>query len=494
MKNKKNVFFALVVMIAMLAQPFVTVKAAAEPTTTVTKKTLYVGGDNYKIAFKNLAADAKVSYSSSDTKIATVTKTGVVKPVAKGKATVTVQITQSKKKYKRTIAVTVTNPYVKITSPASGTTLKVGDTCTLTAKTYGLKNTSTKWTVSDTKIAKFDAKTRTLTALKAGTVKVTFTDTISKKSHSVTFTVKAATPAPTKAPTPTPMPVEDLPEHELYGYDVEDGYAVITEIFDSTVTSVDIPKKIGKYTVTAIDDGVFEALYDLKTVKMPSTITRIGDSAFASCESLTSITIPSGVTQMGDCVFEYCTSLTKLTLPEKLEEMGYGMFAGCEKLASIQIPKGIEFLPEETFLDCVSLKTVTFNEGLKEIGDNAFENCTALAAVAFPKSLDTIYGYAFAGCTSLAKVTFASGLESIEDGAFENCTKLTSVTLPSTLTYLGSSFSGCEKLSSVTIPKSVEDIGSGAFDYCSESLKLKVKKNSYAYEYAVDEEMPYSTY
>lgn len=481
MKNRLKIVFALLVAFAVMVQPLTAVKAASTPAATVTKKTLYVGGDNYKIQFKNLAAGATVKYSSSDTKIAKVTTAGVIKPVAKGKATITVKITQSKKTYTSKIAVTVMNPYVKITNPV--TTLKVGDTYKFEAKTYGLKKTSTTWTVSDKTVATINTKTRVLTAVKAGTVKVTFKDTISKKSNSVTITIEPAAVQ------------EDLPEDELYGYEVEGNNATITEVFDSSVTSLDIPKKIGNYTVTAIGDSAFEGLYDLKSVKMPSTITAIGDCAFGSCESLTSVTIPSGVTEIGDSAFEYCTSLTKLTLPEKLTEMGSNMFEGCENLASIEIPAGVEALPEETFIDCIALKTVTFHEGLTEIGDNAFENCTALSSLTFPKSLKTIYGYAFSGCASLTKLTFASGLEEIEDGAFENCVKLTSVTLPSTLTYLGGgAFSGCEQLKSVTIPKSVEDIGSGAFDDCSESLKLKVKKNSYAYEYVVDEEIPYTTY
>ena len=461
MKNKMKVFFALFLVLALAIQPMTITKAAATPAPKVTKKTLYVGGDNYKVAFNNLASSAKVKYSTTNAKVATVSSTGVIKPVAKGSATIKITITQSKKTYNSTIAVTVRTPYVKITNPV--TELSVGDTYQFKAATYGLKKVSTTWTVSDKTVAKIDTKTRTLTALKAGTVKVTFKDTISKKSNTITITVKAA------KPTPTPMP--ELPEHELFGYDVEDGKVIITEIYDIDVTSVNIPAKIANYPVTAIDDGVFEALSDLKTVKMPSTITYIGDSAF-----------------------EYCISLEKLTLPEKLTEMGSSMFEGCEKLASIVIPAGVKELPDSSFIDCIALKSVTFNEGLTLISDEAFYGCTSLESVSFPKSLKEIYGSAFEECTNLATIKFASGLESIEDSAFEGCIKLKSVTLPSTLTYLGSAFCGCEKLSSVTIPKSVEDIGSGAFDDCSESLKIKVKKNSYAYEYVVDEEIPYSTY
>ena len=499
MRNKIKAFLVLFMVLALVIQP-ITITRAATPATKVTKKTLYVGGDNYKITFNNLDKAATVKYSTSDKKIASVTTQGVIKPVAKGTAVITVKITQSKKSYESKITVTVMNPYVKITNPVKE--LKVGDTYKFEAKTYGLKKTATTWTVSDKSVAKIDAKTRTLTAMKAGSVKVTFKDTVSGKSNSVTVTVKSSSAKPTATPTPTPTPkptqapveVPELPEDELFGYDIWEDGVIITEIYDVEVTSVDIPRKLGGYTVVAIDDGAFEALSELKTVKMPSTITYIGDYAFGSCEALTSITIPSGVTHIGDGAFEYCTSLAKLTLPEKLTEMGSNMFEGCGKLASITIPAGIEELPEYSFSECVSLKTVTFKEGLQLIGDEAFYGCTALTAVDFPKSLKEIYGSAFEGCTSLAKISFSSGLESIEDSAFSGCIKLTSVVLPSTLTYLGSAFSGCEKLSSVTIPKSVEDIGSGAFDDCSGSLKLKVKKNSYAYEYVVDEEIPYSTY
>lgn len=314
MKNKMKIFFVLLLAVVMVAQPFASMEAAAataEPTTAVTKKTLYVGGDNYKIAFKNLTGKYTLSCKSSDPKIAAVTvdkakTTAVIKPKAKGKATITVKITQSKKTYTRTIAVTVSNPYVKITT--AKTEMTVGEKQTLVGKTYGLKKTDMTWSVSDKSIASLNTKTRELTALKAGEVKVTFKDSISKKSNSVTIKVKAAA-KPTPAPTPVPVAsTEDLPEHELFEYDVEDGKVIITGVLDSAVTSVTIPNKIGKYAVGAIDDGAFEALYDLKTVKMPSTITRIGDNAFGSCESLTSITIPSGVTEIGDNAFEYCTS------------------------------------------------------------------------------------------------------------------------------------------------------------------------------------------
>jgi hypothetical protein len=99
--------------------------AAQKPTTTVTKKTLSVGGGNYQINCKYLASNAKVTYQSSNKSIVTVSNKGSVKPVAKGSAVVTVTIVQNKKKYTSKIAFTV----VQEAYPAfdmGGRTIKVG--------------------------------------------------------------------------------------------------------------------------------------------------------------------------------------------------------------------------------------------------------------------------------------------------------------------------------------------------------------------------------
>ena len=88
---------------------------AAEPVLTVSKKTIYVGTD-YQIRFKKLASAATVTYKSSNKKVATVNSKGLVTPVAKGTATLTVVIKQGGKSYTRKLALTVKNPYVRISN------------------------------------------------------------------------------------------------------------------------------------------------------------------------------------------------------------------------------------------------------------------------------------------------------------------------------------------------------------------------------------------
>lgn len=175
------VFFALVTMAESLSLQ------AAEPKVTVTKKTLYVGYTSYQIKFKNLAETAKVTYQSSDKKVATVSTKGVVKPVAKGTATITVTIVQSSKTYTRTIAVTVKEPYISISNKK--TTLVQNSDYQLIGKAYGLEDAAFTFTTSNILVAKVDKETGLLHARSAGKAKITMKDTTSGKSVSFNVTV-----------------------------------------------------------------------------------------------------------------------------------------------------------------------------------------------------------------------------------------------------------------------------------------------------------------
>lgn len=161
--------------------------SAAAPTTTVSKKTLYVGYSNYTIKFKNLSEKATVSYKSSNAKVAKVTSAGVIKPVKKGTATVTVTIRQNKKTYTRKIAVTVKNPYLSI--PNKQKTLVQSSDYKLSGKAYGLKKPVFAFSSSDIRVAKVDRETGMVHARGAGIAEITMKDTVSGKSVSFTLTV-----------------------------------------------------------------------------------------------------------------------------------------------------------------------------------------------------------------------------------------------------------------------------------------------------------------
>lgn len=184
--SAQKAVFLMLMLLVLLVTENMSVQAAA-PTVTVSKKTLYVGYDNYQIKFKNLASTAKVSYKSSNKKVATVSSAGVIKPVAAGTAAVTITIKQSSRTYTRTIAVTVKKPYLRI--PNKITTLVQSSDYLLAGKAYGFKDPVLTYTSSNVLVAKVGKTDGVLHARGAGKTKITMTNTTSGTSVSYTLTV-----------------------------------------------------------------------------------------------------------------------------------------------------------------------------------------------------------------------------------------------------------------------------------------------------------------
>lgn len=160
--------------------------AGAKPVTvpsTTKGKTVYKG-KAFNINIKSLAKDAKVTYTSTNKKVAAVTSKGKVIGKKAGSATITAKVTQNNTTYKLKIKVTVKNPTIKMT--ASTKQLKVGKAYTFKAKAYGLSGTI-KWSSSNKKVASVTSKGK-VTAKKAGTT--TIKASVGGKSVSCKLTVK----------------------------------------------------------------------------------------------------------------------------------------------------------------------------------------------------------------------------------------------------------------------------------------------------------------
>ena len=83
-------------------------------------------------------------------------------------------------------------------------------------------------------------------------------------------------------------------------------------------------------------------------------------------------------------------------------------------------------------------------------------------------------------------------MTSIGDSAFQSCSSLTNVDNLSNVTILGAqAFLGCSALESVGDLSSVTSIGNFAFLYCN-NLTLRVLPNSYAEQYAKDNNINYT--
>lgn len=128
--------------------------------------------DTYSLQAKvSNGTASKVKWSSADTKVATVSSTGLVKGIRSGTTTITLQSTEDTSK-KATCVVAVIGP--SLTLSADTKTLNSGDTASLIA-TLANSSDSITWSSSATAIVDIvsDDNICTLTAKKAGSAKIT---------------------------------------------------------------------------------------------------------------------------------------------------------------------------------------------------------------------------------------------------------------------------------------------------------------------------------
>ena len=89
------------------------------------------------------------------------------------------------------------------------------------------------------------------------------------------------------------------------------------------------------------------------------------------------------------------------------------------------------------------------------------------------------------------QVTLPDGVTAIGDWAFSDCRSLTQVTIPDSVTAVGYGvFYDCTRLKQIILPASVSSIGEDAFENCN-NLSITLKRNSYAEDYAIDNNIPY---
>lgn len=213
---KKAKKFLVIAMITVMASAFgivtcQTESSAKKVTISLNKKkcTLQVGKTvKLKASVKPSKKKKKVTFKTSNKKVATVSKKGVVKGKKAGKATITAKIKGTKKK--ATCKVTVkkkttpkppvtpsiappVNPSVAVTSVSldkTALTMCAGRTETLTADVApaNATNKTIVWSSSDSKTA--TVNNGVVTAVSKGSATITATNPASGKSASCSVTVK----------------------------------------------------------------------------------------------------------------------------------------------------------------------------------------------------------------------------------------------------------------------------------------------------------------
>lgn len=263
--------------------------------------------------------------------------------------------------------------------------------------------------------------------------------------------------------------------------DIPDGM-----FMDWTLESIILPNSI-----TTIGDNAFLRCQNLETVGMSESIKIIGNNAFEDCRKLVSITLPDGLTDIGEYAFAF-TGLTSLSIPGSVKAMGLLAFGQCAELADVIISDGVQSIGPGAFAGCRNLISVSIPNSVTSIGDSAFSGCENMAEMVIPDNVTHIGDYAFEQCSSLASIHIPECVDYLGSYAFSNCSGLKTVTIPGSVTVIGEeAFSQCLHLLEVTISEGVKTIGIFAFFGCD----LKIIKIMCAVPPKLtpyDEDDPYS--
>ena len=292
----------------------------------------------------------------------------------------------------------------------------------------------------------------------------------------------------------------------------------ITDVKDTTITSLTFPEEYDGYPIQFVElgDSVFENCTNLTEITLPDEISVIPKQAFYDCASLTTVNA-SNVTEIESDAFCNCTSLTTLNVSENVVKMGadalyntaifneqydedgneavikyfnnwvIGLKSNLSenekdiviqegtvgianssfcRINSVQLPSTLKYIGDRAFQNqypYINLSEINLPEGLISIGDYAFES-TDLKEITIPSTVESVGSYAFSK-TKIETVVVESGVKEINDYAFNNCSNLKTVTIGDNVQKMGTYvFSDDTALTDVTIGDGTEEIGERAFE------------------------------
>ncbi len=496
MKRAKKIIailLALVLSISMI--PTTSVSAAKKVKLNKTKATIYVGKT---VILKLKNNKKKIKWSSSNKKVATVTKKGKVKGKKAGKATITAKV--GKKKYKCKITVkkrVVKNTVVQTTQqpttkPDEQTTTE--QTIVIPTEVLGASvvkqdkaEVSFMWSKNTTQVNAGQSYkvyidevfynqypmptiiTYKFTTVGAHTIRISGVLN-GLETTGVTLNVSVTEVEETSENITTVQPSTQEPTTEDLGDSGEDWIVegsstkVYIKGYIGTDTDIVIPEKICGKTVIGIKEEAFKNDTNITSVVIPQSISEIEDYIFYGCNNLTSIAIPNSVTSIGREAFDGCNNLTSIIIPDSVTSIGEYAFKWCWNLESIAIPNSVTSIGRGAFLDCTNLESVTIPSSVTNIGSGAFKGTKWIENKKKQNPIVVVNNILVDADACSGNVVIPNDIKIINDGVAMGNKNITSVIISNSVTSIGSdAFSFCINLESVTIPSSVTSIGSGAF-------------------------------
>lgn len=307
-----------------------------------------------------------ISWSSSDPSIVSVDANGNLITHQKGEAEITATVTGSPTiQAVCTIIVSDQKPeeiYPTGLSISSTLTLDEGETEKISVGYKGsdITNKEVVWTSSDENVVKVE--NGTLTAVGAGTAKITVTSVGKNEGQSEPASATCV------------VIVNGL--YQGLKYKIENDQVMIIG-YTGTKTDLQIPSTIQGKTVTSIQDNAFMSK-KLTSVVIPSSVTSIGKNAFRANRSLRQVSISGNISVISQGAFAYCTSLSSITLPEGVKEIANDAFNNCTSLSTVDLPQSLYKIGSNAFADCDALTTLTLPDNITSLTSTSFERSIQL--------------------------------------------------------------------------------------------------------------------
>ena len=287
-------------------------------------------------------------------------------------------------------------------------------------------------------------------------------------------------------------------------------------------------------SITQIGDWAFSGCSGLTELKLPENLEEIGESAFRGCRGLRRLELPAKLKEVKSSAFYECTGINyikinspeckyggafeKVGTAEEVREEGLtveyaegvteigNMYWERANLTHVKLPESLKKIGERAFFCCRSLKEIKIPDGVTVIGKTAFYKCDNMISVTLSSKLKDIAGNAFANCKNLKEYIVSDENKdlSAKDGVLYGKDETELISYPAGKddqtefdmlsmnvdTIREGAFDGNTALKSVKVGDDVQTIGEEAFANVSDALTLHVYKNSYADEYAKENEVP----